>query len=77
MIEYISNMVSNSFPPTLPTLNLFRYAAAMSNDPGKHVTAERDASTSSIEEPSANLLFWELLVRVGGAVVVVVVNYVL
>ena len=36
-----------------------RYAEAMSN--GKHVTGERDSSSSTIEDSDANKLFWELL----------------
>ena len=39
-----------------------RYSEAMSNVPGRHMSGERDASTTSVDEPDANRMFWQLLV---------------
>ena len=42
-----------------------RYAEAMSDDPERHHTAERDSNRIEVDEPNANLVFWQLLVSLG------------
>ena len=39
-----------------------RYAEAMSDDPERHLTSERDGSRVDVDEPNANAVFWQLLV---------------
>jgi hypothetical protein len=39
-----------------------RYAEAISDDPERHLTSERDGSRVDVDEPNANTVFWQLLV---------------